>query len=409
MRSVVDLRLALGAVGDPGADGLSGSGKYPWAVFSPRGPSLRELAMQALSSVEGGYDLLAPKFDHTPFRSPDGVLDATAGTLRPLGPFGRGLDVCCGTGAGMRVLKSLCQGRIMGVDFSAGMLAQARRAHPDARWVRADVRALPFAGAFDLAVSFGALGHFLPAERAALFAGVYRALRPAGVFAGQEVPERPEADRQVEGPGEGQGPDVGPYPPGVRVRPARLREHASAEVDAHDPSLAQGFKDPHARAGAAAHVQSPAERAERAQRAGGRVKHAIGAAERRVVELRSKQVVAALDRGQRLHRQFTQRRAPGREHRPRVLPRCQAGRQPRHHPPHPGPGADQQHSGPEARASVNSRWRALKDRRHVAVVAANAMHNRIGSGSSPSKAYCALTVLAAGPHAEKFPGLRRKS
>jgi ubiquinone/menaquinone biosynthesis C-methylase UbiE len=153
------------------------------AVFSPHGPSARELIRQALSSVEGGYDLLAPKFDHTPFRTPDAVLDATAGALRPLGPFGRGLDVCCGTGAGLRVLSSACRGPITGVDFSTGMLAQARRAHPDVSWVRADVRALPFAGAFDLAVSFGALGHFLPAERPALFAGVYRALRPGGVFA----------------------------------------------------------------------------------------------------------------------------------------------------------------------------------------------------------------------------------
>jgi DNA-binding NarL/FixJ family response regulator/SAM-dependent methyltransferase len=158
-------------------------GKYSWPVYSPEGPSLRELTRQALSSVEGGYDLLAPKFDHTPFRTPDGVVDATEDVLRPLGPFGRGLDVCCGTGAGMRVLRSLCPGRIMGVDFSTGMLAQARSAHPDAEWVRADVRALPFAGAFDLAVSFGALGHFLPAQRPALFAGVYRALRPGGVFA----------------------------------------------------------------------------------------------------------------------------------------------------------------------------------------------------------------------------------
>jgi hypothetical protein len=58
---------------------------------------VRELAMQALSSVEGGYDLLAPKFDYTAFRTPDAVLAATAGALRPLGPFGRGLDVCCGT------------------------------------------------------------------------------------------------------------------------------------------------------------------------------------------------------------------------------------------------------------------------------------------------------------------------
>jgi SAM-dependent methyltransferase len=92
---------------------------------------VRELAVQALSSVEGGYDLLGPKFDCTPFRTPDRVLDATAG----------------------------------------------------AAWVRADVRALPFAGGFGLAVSFGALGHFRPAERPALFAGVYRALRPGGLFA----------------------------------------------------------------------------------------------------------------------------------------------------------------------------------------------------------------------------------
>ncbi|MGY4771482.1 hypothetical protein ACXC9Q_31620 [Kribbella sp. CWNU-51] len=79
-------------------------------MFSPQGPSLRELAIQALSSVERGYDLLAPKFDHTPFRTPESILDAAADALRPLGPFGRGMDVCCGTGAGMRVLQPLCQG-----------------------------------------------------------------------------------------------------------------------------------------------------------------------------------------------------------------------------------------------------------------------------------------------------------
>jgi SAM-dependent methyltransferase len=163
--------------------GRARAGKYPWPVFSPGGPSVRELAVQALSSVEGGYDLLAPKFDRTPFRTPDGILDATAGALRPLGPFGRGLDVCCGTGAGLRVLRSVCRGPVAGADFSAGMLAQARRAHPGAGWVRADARALPFTAAFDLAVSFGALGHFLPADRPALLAGVHRALRPGGIFA----------------------------------------------------------------------------------------------------------------------------------------------------------------------------------------------------------------------------------
>lgn len=139
--------------------------------------------MQALSSVERGYDLLAPKFDHTPFRTPEVILDATVRALAQEGPFGAGLDVCCGTGAGLRVLRSLCGGAITGVDFSAGMLEQAREAHPEATLVRADVRELAFAGEFDLAVTFGALGHFLPEERPAVFAGVFRALRPGGVFA----------------------------------------------------------------------------------------------------------------------------------------------------------------------------------------------------------------------------------
>ncbi len=152
-------------------------------MFSPRGPTLRELGTQALSSVERGYDLLAPKFDHTPFRTSQSVLDATVHALSDAGPFGDGLDVCCGTGAGLTVLRSLCRGRTTGVDFSAGMLAQARSASPDATLVRADARALPFAEGFDLAVTFGALGHFLPAERPALFEGVHRALRPGGLFA----------------------------------------------------------------------------------------------------------------------------------------------------------------------------------------------------------------------------------
>ncbi|WP_030781484.1 class I SAM-dependent methyltransferase [Streptomyces sp. NRRL S-920] len=163
-------------------------------MFTSQGPTLRELAVQALSSTEHGYDLLAPKFDHTPFRTPGRFLTATARALRPLGPFDAGLDVCCGTGAGVETLLPLCRERVTGVDFSAGMLAAAAdsvgetvrdsgRVGPVVDWVRADARALPFSGGFDLAVSFGAFGHFLPAERPALFEGVHRALRPGGLFA----------------------------------------------------------------------------------------------------------------------------------------------------------------------------------------------------------------------------------
>ncbi|MCZ9345836.1 methyltransferase domain-containing protein, partial [Streptomyces sp. TRM76130] len=86
-----------------------------------------------------------------------------AAALLPLGPFDAGLDLCCGTGAGMDVLARLCRGSATGVDFSAGMLEVARRpvrpTGPEVSWVRADARALPFTEAFDLVVSFGAFGH----------------------------------------------------------------------------------------------------------------------------------------------------------------------------------------------------------------------------------------------------------
>ena len=152
-------------------------------MFSPQGPTLRELTVQALSSIEHGYDLLAPRFDQTPFRTPERVLDAVTEALEPLGPFGSGVDICCGTGAGAGVLRELCEKRVVGVDFSTGMLQVARAAEPDLDWVRADVRRLPFASEFDLAVSFGAFGHFLPDERPNLFAQAYAALRPGGLFA----------------------------------------------------------------------------------------------------------------------------------------------------------------------------------------------------------------------------------
>ncbi|MCH0562298.1 MULTISPECIES: class I SAM-dependent methyltransferase [unclassified Streptomyces] len=156
-------------------------------MFSPEGPTLRELAVQALSSVERGYDLLAPKFDQTPFRTPDAVLDAVAAALEDTGPFEDGLDLCCGTGAGAAVLARLCRTSVTGVDFSAGMIevARSRPRRPDPRtaWVRADARALPFTAAFDLVVSFGAFGHFLPDELPGLFGQVHAVLRPGGRFA----------------------------------------------------------------------------------------------------------------------------------------------------------------------------------------------------------------------------------
>ncbi len=158
-------------------------------MFHPQGPTFWELAVQALSSTERGYDLLAAKFDYTPFRTPQPVLDAVAARLRPLAPFDRGLDLCCGTGAGMALLRPLCREQVVGLDFSRGMLQVGRRhtaAAPGGaqlEFVRGHALQLPFGPTFDVAVCFGALGHILPRDSRRFLREVARVLRPGGRFA----------------------------------------------------------------------------------------------------------------------------------------------------------------------------------------------------------------------------------
>jgi ubiquinone/menaquinone biosynthesis C-methylase UbiE len=157
-------------------------------MFHPNGPTFYELAVQALSSTERGYDLLAPKFDYTPFRTPQPLLDAVALRLQSLGPFEAALDLCCGTGAGICMLRPLCRRRVVGVDISRGMLAICREriAHAPGvaalELVRADVLALPFAATFDLVVSFGAFGHVLRKDEERFVGEIVRVLRPGGRF-----------------------------------------------------------------------------------------------------------------------------------------------------------------------------------------------------------------------------------
>ncbi|TNE89815.1 MAG: class I SAM-dependent methyltransferase [Deltaproteobacteria bacterium] len=153
-------------------------------MFDRRGPTFFELARQALSSTEKGYDLLAPKFEYTPFRTPDDLLVQVAPHI---GPVDDALDVACGTGAGVRMLKPLAK-RITGVDMSAGMLEEAERLCAEApgvaelRFVQGDARDMPFEDAFDVAVTFGANGHILPADEPAFFGSIYKALKPGGRF-----------------------------------------------------------------------------------------------------------------------------------------------------------------------------------------------------------------------------------
>jgi SAM-dependent methyltransferase len=64
------------------------------------------------------------------------------------------------------------------------MLTAGRRRPPDprCRWVRGDVRALPFGPAFDIAVCFGALGHVAERDQPRFASEVASVLRPGGRF-----------------------------------------------------------------------------------------------------------------------------------------------------------------------------------------------------------------------------------
>src|SRR6266404_1912966 len=158
-------------------------------MFHPAGPTFWELAQQCLSSTERGYDLLAPKFDRTPFRTPDEVLDGLARYLGPPRSIDAALDVCCGTGAAIRSLRPLCRRRVGGVDFSQGMLEVARHSYPNepgqslVEFLRENVLNMNFHRELDLAITVGSLGHILPQDEPRFVERIAAALKPGGRFA----------------------------------------------------------------------------------------------------------------------------------------------------------------------------------------------------------------------------------
>ncbi len=127
-----------------------------------------------------GYNRWAPLYDRE--QNPLIALEARE-MERRLGPVS-GLDaIDLGCGTGRHALELAAAGaRVTAVDFSEGMLAQAR-SKPGAanvRWLQADLtRPLPLdSGAFDLVVCALALEHV--ANLAGPFAEIARLCRPGG-------------------------------------------------------------------------------------------------------------------------------------------------------------------------------------------------------------------------------------
>jgi ubiquinone/menaquinone biosynthesis C-methylase UbiE len=157
-------------------------------MFEKDGPTFKELIEQALVSTQKGYDMIAPKFDKTPFRTPDVICEAVAKVIGEPRSIDRALDVCCGTGAAMIRLRPLCKTEVVGLDFSDGMMEEAKRrveaAPGDAKitLVKGDALAMPFENEFDAVTCVGAFGHILEEDEERFIAGIAKALKPGGRF-----------------------------------------------------------------------------------------------------------------------------------------------------------------------------------------------------------------------------------
>lgn len=95
----------------------------------------------------------------------------------------RALDLACGAGRHTRVLREIAW--TVGLDLSFTLLSIARKDSPDSPYVRADMRAIPFADeAFDLVVNlFTSFGYFeADAQHRRVLAEVARVTCPGGRF-----------------------------------------------------------------------------------------------------------------------------------------------------------------------------------------------------------------------------------
>lgn len=158
-----------------------------------RSPTFWELAVQATTSTRQGYNLLAPRFEKTPYATPAWIIKVCLERVEQLhGPLeregARGLDLGCGTGRASLALAESCQ-RVDGIDFSPLMLAEAKSktAHLENTifdFQEKDMATLELpAAAYDRIVTFGAWGHILVPWRQRLVAECVKALKPGGVFA----------------------------------------------------------------------------------------------------------------------------------------------------------------------------------------------------------------------------------
>jgi ubiquinone/menaquinone biosynthesis C-methylase UbiE len=166
-----------------------GPGLGPKFSVNNDGPRLLDRPTEHDHLVEE-FDRLSEAYDAyvRPFSTP-----IFAEALHVLAPLltadARVLDAGCGPGRELRsVARVVTHGEVVGVDLAAGMVVSAYRgAHAsgldNTAFVQSDVGDLPtdFDAMFDLA--YNCLAHHHYPEPATAAAGIFRSLRPGGVYA----------------------------------------------------------------------------------------------------------------------------------------------------------------------------------------------------------------------------------
>jgi SAM-dependent methyltransferase len=96
-------------------------------------------------------------------------------------PDGTILDAPCGTGRYFEIVLAAGR-RIVGIDQSAGMLAEARAKHPEAALQKTGLQELDFNAEFDAAICVDAMENVFPEDWPIVLANLHRAVRPGGLI-----------------------------------------------------------------------------------------------------------------------------------------------------------------------------------------------------------------------------------
>jgi ubiquinone/menaquinone biosynthesis C-methylase UbiE len=135
------------------------------------------MVKETFDTVSGGYDSSSLRFFPRSAENLAGLLDLKGDE--------QVLDVACGTGhTSLAVARKLPKGSVTAVDFSTGMLGQARRKAEtlgvkNIRFTEGDMQDLPFpAGSFDAAIC--AFGIFFVPDIEAQLAHIASRVKPGG-------------------------------------------------------------------------------------------------------------------------------------------------------------------------------------------------------------------------------------